>query len=171
MATTKSNLAKNVKNNGGSSVYIGTSSILNNLNLGLKNAATGSVVVDGVDADKSVSSQPFAKNTQRPIGKRLKEIAALTSGSNYPNYIRSVNGIETVDTRATATAIRLGYWNIYSGKWSTDPTVSYDNMHKAVVGTTNIDDAVHVSRANPGSLTFMSGNKNPVNRNYDSKKG
>lgn len=171
MATTKSISSNATKNNSGVSVYVGTSSVLGTLNLGLRSPATGSVVVDGADTDKVITGNTFAKNTQRPVGKRLKEAAALESGSSYPVYVRSVNGIETVDTRAVATAIRSGYWNIYTGKWSTDPVVSYDNMHKAVVGTTNIDDAVHVSRANPGSLTFMSGNKNPVNKNYDSKRG
>ena len=169
MATTKAISANVTNNDGGSAVQIGTSSVLSNLALGLQNPATGSVVIDGTDTDKSVDSESFAKNTQRPLGQRLT--SPLISASNYPTYIRSVNGIESFDSPGTATGIRAGYWNIYSGQWETDPTVSYDNMHKAVTGTTNIDNNVHVNRANTGSLTFLNGSKNPVNQDYDSKKG
>lgn len=169
MATTKAISANTTKNDGGSAVQVGTSEILSNLSLGLTNPATGSVVIDGTDTDKSVDSETFAKNTQRPLGQRLS--SPLISASNYPTYIRAVNGIETFDSPGTATAIRAGYWNIYTGQWSTDPTVSYNNMHKAVTGTANIDNNVHVSRSYTGSLTFLNGSKNPVNQNYDSKKG
>lgn len=169
MATTKSISANVTKNDGGSAVQVGTSEVLSSLSLGLTNPATGSVVVDGTDTDKSVDSAVFAKNTQRPLGQRLT--SPLVSASNYPTYIRSVNGIESFDSPGTATAIRAGYWNIYSGQWSTDPTVSYDDMHKAVSGTTNIDNNVYVSRSNTGSLTFLNGSKNPVNQSYDSKRG
>jgi hypothetical protein len=169
MATTKSISPNATKNDGGSAVQVGTSSVLSSLGLGLDNPATGSIVIDGTDTDKSVDAETFAKNTQRPLGQRLT--SPLVSAANVPESIKSVNGIESFDSPGTATAIRAGYWNIYSGQWSTDPTVSYDDMHKAVTGTTYIDNNVHVSRSNTGSLTFLNGSKNPVNQSYDTKRG
>lgn len=159
-----------IKNNSGSSVQIGNSSTLNNLNLGLDNAATGSVVVDGDNTDKSVYEEVFAKNTQRPLGQRLADSPSLVNGSSYPSYVRNVNSIETFDSPGTATAFRAGYFNMYTGKWSTSPTVSYDNMNKSIAGSVNIDNAAHVSRLNTGSLTYLNGAKIPVNQNYESKR-
>lgn len=161
--------ANATKNDGGSAFQVGNSSVLSNITLGLKNPSTGSIVVDGTDTDKSVDSEPFAKNTQRPLGQRLTEV--LVGASSYPEYIRSINGIESFDSTGTATSIRAGNFNIFTGKFVTGPTVSYDNMHKAVTGTANIDNNVHVSRSDTGSLTFLNGSKNPVNQNYDSKRG
>jgi hypothetical protein len=170
MATTKSISGNATKNNGGYAVQIGTSTVLNSLGLGLDNPATGSVVIDGDDTDKSVDSEVFAKNTQRPLGQRLSDSPSLVGGSSYPRYFRQINSIESFDSPGTATAFRAGYFNLYTGKWSTNPTVTYDNMHKAVVGTSNIDNAAHVTRSNTGSLTYLSGSKIPVNQNYESKR-
>lgn len=170
MATTKSILANATKNNGGSAVQIGPSKILSNLGLGLDSPATGSVVIDGTDTNKSVDSAIFAKNTQRPLGQRLSESPSLVGGSSYPRYFRQINSIEAFDSPGTATAFRAGYFNLYTGKWSINPTVTYDNMHKAVNSIAHIDTEAHVTRSNPGSLTFLSGSKIPVNQNYESKR-
>jgi hypothetical protein len=169
MATTKSISANSTKNNSGSATNVGTSAVLNNLSLGSAIAYFGSVVIDGTDTDTATGGGTIAYNNSQPVGQRLT--ALLLSGAAVPSQIKSVNGIETVDTRKIATAIRAGYWNIYTGQFTTDPVVSYDSMHKSVTGTTDIDTAVHVSRSNTSKLTYLAGSKNPVNKSYDSKRG
>lgn len=176
MATTKSISANTTKNNGGVAPRIGTSTVLSTVARGL-NVPTGSVVVDGDDTNKSLTSGTFAYNNQKPVAKRVTVSLAtvskttLQSGAARPELVVSVNKIETVDTRAIATAIRSGYWNIYSGKFTTNPVVSYDVMHKSVSGTSVIDAAANVSRSNQSKLTYKTGAKNPVNDAYDSKRG
>lgn len=164
------------KNNSGAALRIKTTTKLSSVTSGL-NTPTGSIVVDGTDTDKALSAGTFAYNDQRPVAKRVTVSLAnvsktfLRSGAAVPSLVVSVNKIESVDTRAIATAIRSGYWNIYSGKFTTDPTVSTDTMHKSVVGTSVIDVAANVSRSSTGRLTYMLGAGNAVNRSYDSKRG
>jgi hypothetical protein len=164
------------KNNSGAALRIKTTSQLSSVTSGL-NTPTGSVVVDGTDTNPSLTDGTFAYNNQKPVAKRVTTTLAtvsktfLQSGAARPELVVAVNKIETVDTRAIATAIRSGYWNIYSGKFTTDPTVSYDSMHKSVTGTSVIDVAANVSRSSTGRLTYMLGAGNAVNSSYDSKRG
>lgn len=164
------------KNNSGSAFRIKDAAVLKSVAAGL-NIPTGSIVIDGTDTNKALSGGVFAYNDQKPVAKRVTVSLAnvsktfLQSGAARPELVVSVNKIETVDTRAIATAIRSGYWNIYSGKFTTDPSVSYDAMHKSVSGTSVIDVAANVSRSNTGRLTYMLGAGNAVNHSYDSKRG
>ena len=164
------------KNNSGAALRIKTTTKLSTVASGL-NTPTGSIVIDGDDTNKSLTSGTFAYNNNKPVAKRLTVALAtvnktfLQSGAARPELVVSVNKIETVDTRAIATAIRSGYWNIYTGKFTTDPTVSYDTMHKSVSGTSVIDVAANVSRSSTGRLTYMLGAGNAVKRSYDSKRG
>jgi hypothetical protein len=164
------------KNDSGAALRIKTTGQLSSVASGL-NTPTGSVVVDGTDTDKSLSAGTFAYNNQKPVAKRVTTSLAtvtktfLRSGAARPELVVSVNKIESVDTRGIATAIRAGYWNIYSGKFTTGPTVSTDTMHKSVSGTSIIDVAANVSRSSTGRLTYMLGAGNAVKRSYDSKRG
>jgi hypothetical protein len=163
-------------NDSGVARRIKTTSQLSSVASGL-NTPTGSVVIDGTDTNKSLNSGTFAYNNQRPVAKRVTSSLAtvsktfLSSGAARPELVVSVNKIESVDTRAIATAIRAGYWNIYSGLFTTSPTVSTDAMHKSVSGTSVIDVAANVSRSSTGRLTYMLGAGNAVKLSYDSKRG
>jgi hypothetical protein len=159
--------AASTNNNSGAALKIKSTSLLSSVLAGL-NVSTGSVVVDGTDTDKAVDGATFANNNEKPIAQRLT--SSILGGSNDPSLLKSINSIEAFDTRKIATAIRAGYWNIYTGQFTTDPTVSYDTMHKSVVGTDDVDKAAHVGRSYTGTLTYLAGSKNPVNKVYDSKR-
>lgn len=77
-------------------------------------------------AAKSVSANTFAKNNQRPQGERLTD--PLKSGALVPGLIRGIHKLETLRTRRLTTAIRAGYWNIFTGQFTTPPTVAVDSL-------------------------------------------
>jgi len=173
MATTKSIDANSVKNVGGTAKNVGTkSTVLETSSLGLFAEATGSVVVDGVDTDPALSAGTFANNSSVPVAKRISTSLAnvpnsvLQSGAAVPGLMKSVHKIESIITRRLATAIRAGHWNIYSGLFSSNPTVATDTFHKAVTGTTFVDKVANVSRSNPGVVVYRTGSKLPVTNTY-----
>jgi len=59
---------------------------------------------------------------------------------------RSIHYLENIRTVRTATAIRAGYWNIYTGVWSTTPTAATDALGN--------DHAARPTYAIPGELTY-----------------
>lgn len=68
-------------------------------------------------------------------------------GSDY-GFRRSIHKVEHVRTRRVATAIRAGYWNIYSGEFSTQPEVADD------ISSIGADHAATPSYAVPGELVY-----------------
>lgn len=173
MATTKAISANPVKNVGGTGKNIGDqSTVLESSALGLDGVATGSVVVDGTDTDPALSGGTFAYNNAAPVAKRVTVSLAtvnntvLRSGASVPSLTKSVHKIESIVTRRLATAIRAGYWNIYSGTFSTNPTVATDTFHKAVSSATYIDKVANVSPSNPGVAVYKTGAANPVVNSY-----
>lgn len=155
------------KNDGGSIVKAGA------VNPSLANAVSvsspsvgvfGSTVVpDTVTtndyATKSVSANAFAKNNQSPQGMKLTD--PLKSGALVPGLIRSIHKLETLRTRRLTTAIRAGYWNIYTGQFTTPPTVATDSLAS--------DSAANPTRSSPGDLVYRTGQKTPVVTNYKPK--
>lgn len=173
MATAKSVSANPVKNRGGVGVNLGSvSNVLNNSTLGLKSAATGSIVVDGTDTDPALSAGVFAYNNQKPVAKRITTSLAtvnkntLVSGASVPSLIKSVHKLESIQTRRTSTAFRAGQFNIYTGTYSVAPTVATDTFHKAINGSAYVDSVANVSRDNPGKAVYLSGSKVPVANAY-----
>lgn len=173
MATTKAISANVVKNVGGVGKNIGSqSTTLVTSGLGLDTVPTGSVVVDGTDTDKALTSGTFAYNNAAPVAKRVTSSLAtvsntsLTSGATVPGLTKSVHKIESIVTRKLATAIRAGNWNIYTGKFTSGPTVTTDTFHKAVSGATYVDKVANVSKSNPGVAVYRTGAKNPVVNTY-----
>ena len=157
-------------NRGGAVVNGGTSTILDSVDLGYSNVGVfGSSVADGTDTDKALSDGTFSYNNSSPIAKRVTESLSgvtntvLLSGADQPQLIRSIHKLEVVRTRRLTTAIRAGYWNIYSGTWSTNPTVAVDSLAT--------DDAANPTRSSPGELTYMTGAIVPVNDDYKAKTG
>lgn len=167
------------RNNGGSAINVGSkASILKNSVLGYKVVgAFGSKVIDGTNTDKALSSGTFAYNNQAPVAKRTAKTVAgvsntvLVSGAAQPGLVKSVhkssvkngsgNIVDGVRTRRFTTAIRAGNFNIYTGKFSSAPTVAAD--------TFATDNAANVSRASTGKLVYRTGSKLPRVVNYASK--
>jgi hypothetical protein len=169
-------------NNGGSATRVGSSSVLNNVAVSRDTTGVfGSTVVDGADTDKAVSAGVFAHNHVKPItGRVTTEIAGvastvLSTNANDPSQLRSINKRESIKSNGVATAIRAGYWNIYSGTWTVNPTpVTVATTGVPTAGQTQVgnDDAATPTRSQPGELVFRTGAKLPVrDRDYKPKNG
>lgn len=155
------------RSNGGSATRVGTSVLLNTVSVSKDTTGVfGSTVIDDAYADKAVSGGVFAHNHVKPItAKVTTEIAGLSSSvlltnANNPAQLRSINKRESYRSPGTATAIRAGYYNLYTGSFSPAPT--------SVTETPGTDNAANPTRSAPGELVFRTGAKLPV-RNYDYK--
>ena len=170
-----------VDNNGGVAINVGNSTILTTQSLGSKEAATGSVVVDGTSTDKGLSSGTFAYNNTKPVAKRITTALAtvtnttLLSGALVPGQINSINKIQSVVTNKFTTAIRAGYFNIYNGKFVNTNTggaytvPSATDTFATAKGTGTVDTAANPTRLVPGSLRYTIGSKVAVAANYTAK--
>ena len=88
-------------------------------------------------------------------------------GADY-GIRRSINKLEHMRTVRVATAIRAGYWNVYTGKFTTAPTVADD------APTWGTDDAANPTRAIPGELVYRvsgqpDGTNGVVQKDYPAK--
>jgi hypothetical protein len=171
--------SSSTNNNGGSVLSGGTTSYLNTVALGYSDVGVfGTTPVDNNTADKALSSGTFAYNNLSPIAPKVTDTIAgvasdvLATSANRPSLTRSIHRQEKVRTRRLTTAIRAGYWNIYSGLWTTNPTNAVDNFWDNAGDTTSstsTDQAASPSRSNPGELTYKTGAKVPVNDDYKAK--
>jgi len=171
--------ATSTVNNGGVAKNVGSSAdLLTNSSLGRDDVGVfGSTVLDNDVADKAVSAGTFAYNNQSPVAKRLTDSLSnvsndvLLSGAAQPSLVKSVhqalvkngssNLVAGVRTRRLATAIRSGAYNIYTGQFSSAPTVAVDEF--------GADNAADVSRSSTGALVYRTGAKNPVSDSYKVK--
>lgn len=157
------------KNKGGAVVNGGSSTLVDNVSLGLTYARTGTGPVDGSTTDEALSAGTFAYNNQSPVAKKVTTSLSgvsntvLRSGADQPQLIRSIHKLETLTTRRQATAIRAGNFNIYTGAFSAGPTVAVDTLAT--------DYAATPTRSSPGQLAYMTGAKNPVQDDYAAKTG
>lgn len=171
-------------NNGGTAINVGSSStILDNRALGANNQTVfGSTVVSNavVDyADPALSGGTFAYSNNRPTAVKLTTTLAgsvsntfLRSGASDLGSRRSIHRQEKVRTTRTTTAIRAGYWNIYTGTWSTTPTTAVDNfwdIANDTTSSTSTDQAATPTRSVPGELTYKLGQPSPVSVDYAAK--
>lgn len=85
-------------------------------------------------------------------------------GSDY-GIRRSIHKLEHMYSRLVATAIRAGYWNIYTGTWSTDPTVQDD------AATWGTDEAATPTRPIPGELTYRTSGQQDGSTGYGVTEG
>lgn len=162
--------ATSTKNVGGAVKNAGSSTLVDNVALGDQNVSIfGSTVVDGADTDKSLSAGTFKYDNQRPVAKRVTTTLAtvskpfLQSGALVPGNLRLLHKRESYKVNKIATAIRAGYWNIYTGTWTTPPTATTESP-----GT---DEAATPTRSVPGELVYKTGAKVPVQDNYKAKTG
>lgn len=78
-------------------------------------------------------------------------------GSDF-GHRRSIHKLEASRLSRTATAIRAGYWHVYSGTWTTKPTDAND------ISTMGTDQAATPTRAIPGELVYrVSGQPDATN--------
>lgn len=162
--------ATSTKNKGGAVKNAGTSTLVDNVTLGDQNVGvSGSTVIDGSDTDKALSAGTFKYDNQRPVSKRVTTSLAtvsntfLRSGALVPGHLRLLHKRESYKVNKIATAIRAGYWNIYTGTWTTPPTATTESP-----GT---DEAATPTRSVPGELVYKTGAKVPVQDNYKAKTG
>jgi len=137
----------------------------------------GSTVVEGLDTtDKAVSAGDFAHNHQKPLSFFITTelggdpSAALRSPDNpAANFVQSASSFAYV--RKTSTSFRNGDFNIFTGKFTTPPTVVKQCMYSISTAADSCvanvaDQSTNVSAAVPGKLTFMVGSPNPSTVNY-----
>lgn len=140
----------------------------------------GSTVVNNNSADPALTSGTFAYNNERPVAKKTTTSLAgvsndvLLSAAGQPGLVRSIHRQEVVRTTRTATAIRAGFWDIYSGTWSTNPTTAvdpfWDNANNTT-SATSTDEAASPTRSVPGELVYRDGSALPVTDVYKPKTG
>lgn len=175
--------ATSTRNNHGSAINVGSSTLLSNQALGrAESSVFGSTVVSNATndyADPVLSEGTFAFNNNRPIAIKVTNTLAgsvsntfLLSGASDLNSRRSIHRQEKVRTTRTSTAIRAGSWNIYTGRFTSTPTTAVDAFYSISGGTTSstsTDEAATPSREIPGELTYKLGQKLPVSVDYVAK--
>lgn len=168
MSTAAAVSSNSVRNNGGVAKKVGVSSVLNNVNVTNPSVGVfGSTVLDNSYSDKALNGGVFAYNNQRPVAKRLTTALAtvdkpvLQSGALVPANLRMLHKRESYKVNKITTAIRAGYWNIYSGEWTTNPTSTTENP--------GVDNAASPTRTKPGELVYKTGARLPVRDDYKAK--
>lgn len=158
------------KNNHGVAVNAGsTTGVVNKVGLGRQQVPTGSKVVDRETTDPAVSGGVFAYSTQKPISQRLSVVIngtssnVLQNGATVPGQIQSIHKIESRRVVRKATAMRAGYFNFVTGKFTTNPVSATDSLGN--------DVAASPTRAVPGQLVYKLGGTTPVTANYKAKTG
>lgn len=171
-------------NNGGTAINVGSgSTVLNNSELGRDyQGVFASTVVSNatVDyADPALAGGTFAYNNSSPIAMKVTSQLAgsqantfLRSAASDLQSRRSIHRQEKVRTTRTTTAIRAGYFNLYSGQWTTLPTTAVDafwDIANDTTSATSTDEAATPTRSVPGELTYKLGQKVPVSVDYSAK--
>lgn len=152
---------------------------LNNVSVARFNSGVfNSTPIDNAWADEALTTGTFAYNNNRPTAQRYTTLISgvsnsiLRSGADVPSLVRGIAKSETIRTRRTTTAIRAGYFNIYTGLFTTPPTAAVDNWWSISGNTTSAtstDVAASPTRAVPGRLVYKTGKLNPVVDSYKSE--
>jgi len=109
----------------------------------------------------------------RYIGQKITTMIAgvantsLKYGSNAGMLTRSIHKVEAVRTTRVTSALRAGYYNKFTGKWSTVPVKSDDSA--LTNSTITSDNAAAPTRGIPGELTYKGGAINPISTDYKAK--
>lgn len=121
----------------------------------------------------SIARQEAGKYIGVNITSEVNGVAtrAVGAGSDFGQR-RPIHKIEAVRTVKTATAIRNGYWDVYSGSWTTAPTESNDwgNGWRSE-GTGTLDEAANPTRTKPGELVYDDGSAAPKLADYNTYSG
>jgi hypothetical protein len=164
MATTTALGSGATDNNNGAVLGPATSAILSGTDLGA-HAPDNKYVYDGGDIAEAYSAGEFLYDDSNPVAPLMSYTrggvdAGTLSPALVPELTQGVHRIEAVKTNKVATAIRAGYWDIYSGAWTTPPTDADDTFHKAITGSTYVDYATRGEK-----VTYTTGGE-PTNDSY-----
>lgn len=169
--------AVSTKVNGGTVSSLGSlasdSVITAKTNFGEKSSIYGSQIV--VSATTGISKAYVGGTVAKVVagvyvirGQAIV-LASKYTGTGFGSAItqRSINKLEAMRTERVSEAIRAGYWDIYSGTWSTAPTAAND------IASFGADHAATPSLAVPGELVYKtSGNPGaPTQDDYKAKTG
>jgi len=165
-------------NNGsGTATKISSTNLLGGVSVSrFNNEVFASTVIDNDSADKALSGGAFAFNSSLPVAKKYSVSLAgvsnnvLRSGAAQPGLLRGVHKRESIRTYKIATAIRLGKWNAYKGKFLNNQNQTVENP-TSTNDSLATDNAAVVTRSNPGKLVFMSNNPEPTVKSYSVKTG
>jgi hypothetical protein len=86
---------------------------------------------------------------------------SLLSAASFAR--RPIHKLEAMRTTRTATAVRAGFWNVYTGEWSTKPTSAND------ISDWGTDDAAVPTYAVPGELVYRDGSASPILDEYKAR--
>jgi hypothetical protein len=135
----------------------------------------GSVMATGTEQQKALTaSSNFGTLTagQYLIVGVTTQVAGLhftglrSPGSYLPGNAVSIHQVTNVWTRQLAQALRQGYWNPYTGTFSTAPAAVDDFSAMTTNGT---DDAANPSASIPGELVYTDGKPQPVQDDYPAR--
>lgn len=130
-----------------------------------KKFTTGAGTLTYGTVDGTFATMTAEKYVMRKVTTLLHNVAntTLRSGGSDYGIRRSIHKVETAFRHSgVATAIRAGYWNEYSGSWSTAPTAtnnSVGNVGGSTVTNGTADQAATPSRSVPGELVYREGGK------------
>lgn len=156
------------KNNSGSVINGGSTVVLKAVKLGYDDVGVfGTKVVEGKETAKALSAGTFSYANKKPIAKKVSTSLSgvnndvLKSGAARPELVNSIHKIQAFRTRRQSVAFVSGNWNMFTGKFATDPVVAVDTLQQ--------DVAANPTRDVPGSLQYMSGGKTPKQDTYKKK--
>jgi len=150
---------------------------------GINRTQVGSTVPSGLSRTEAAQSagtfgtMTAAKYIIRRVTTTLGEVSNTTLQFGGPSLgkVRSIHGVKSsMRHSAVATAIRDGYWNEFSGAFSTAATATNNSIADAsgnVLTDGTADDEANVSRAQQGEFTYRDHSKTVVFGQYGAKKG
>lgn len=169
----------------GAAIGLGADAVnFSNIAHGIRQAiSAGSIVPSGLSrTEPAATAGDFANmNDGEYIMMRVTTGLAgvanttLRAGAAEFNVRNSIHKVmNAFRNTQTATAVRDGNWNVFSGVYS--PAADTDNASIGnVTGSTvtdgTADHSANVTRADQGSFTFMDGSPNPTSGDYSAKLG
>jgi len=156
-------------NNGGTAINVGTSTVLDNRNVGsYTKTVFASTPIDDDSADKALSAGTFAFDNQTGLIMRVTNTLAggvsntfLQSAADDVTNAQSIHQVSGIYQTNDTSSRRDGAWNAYSGAYIPDYTGGLTDF--------GIDEAANPSRGTPGELAYLDGSPNPTTDEYSPK--
>jgi len=157
--------------------------LLSNLAAGRTLASIyGSRVLDKSHTDKALTAGTFAYTVGDVIRRVTTTLSGvskdriLSSGASNWGTRKAIKQVTAIRTVKVATAIRAGYWNIYSASFSSGPDTANDFTTIVTQGGTGggsgADEAANPSDSKPGELVYHAGIlAQPTQADYPAKTG
>lgn len=124
--------------------------------------------------DGTIANQVAGNYAMKKLSCQVHGIDYDKLQSGAADYGRNkVARIFALRTSKIATAIRAGYWDMFSGRFTTDPSLSNDYTSMDFDGSNVPDDEAKVLTGHTynvgGELTYRFGGANPTTDEYDTK--